>query len=242
MAKTLAIEFSRPLLKVVLVSEEEGISAPAQAAACVGGSAAAQTQLTSHSEPPYRNPTGGETGGPLQAEALAEQRRCAELMDRLIEALDELEARRQQSIIELQQVAVELAVRVAESLTRAAIAKDEFAVEELVKRAIEKLGLGGPVRIYLNPEDLALLSRRLSTQPDRLNRDTRIELVSSPEVERGDCIAEAGEVMVASQLELRLEELRQDLLDALEHAQVERRRASAPDRPLGRFPDRRQTA
>ncbi|HID22098.1 MAG TPA: hypothetical protein EYP14_06820 [Planctomycetaceae bacterium] len=156
--------------------------------------------------------------------------------------MNELEARRQRSMLELQQAAVELAVHIAEVVTHTDISRGEYAVEELVRKATEKLGLDGPVRIYLNPDDLALLNRRLNSQPDWLSERVRIELISSGEVKRGDCVAESGEALVVAELDLRLEEIRRDLLDGLEHAQVERRRAASSDRAFGRFPDRRQTA
>ncbi len=238
MIRTIAIEFNKPLLEVVLSCPGAEISGPAQAAASKEGSVAAQTQTINAHDTRVQD----EPGDQVQQQLLADLRQSTELIDRLLVALEELEGRRQQSLVELQQVAVELAIRVAEALTMTKIARDEFSVDKLVKEAVAQLGLDGPIRVYLNPTDLAILSRRLSVNPEWLGKNPRIEFVSSSEVKRGDCLAEAGEKMISSHLELRLEQIRQDLLDGLEHAQVERRRSVASDRLLGRFPDRRQTA
>jgi len=249
MDSQILIRLSHPLISVVLTDPGSDISAPAQAVAASSiEDAATQAQILQQQQQskPLGTPGDDNAAGATDRtqERIAEQElsQARQILERIAEAIDELEARRSNSLEEMQRAAVELAVAVGEHLARAALEKDEYAVEDLVSEAIEKLGPGGPIRVHLHPDDLALLSRRLSARPEWCGNDPRVELVSDPSLDRGDCVAECGETIMASKLDLRIEELRQTLLGALPHAQIERRRTEEADKKLRRFPERRQTA
>src|SRR5690606_33539999 len=132
----------------------------------------------------------------------------APLLESLAGTLDAMEGRRQQSLAEMQQVALELAIAVASNLVFEAISTDHFAVEELVRATIDQLGLGAAPVVALHPADLELLQRRLADEPPPW-RDEQIVLQPDSTVARGGCRAEAsnGTVLV-SDISLRLSDIR----------------------------------
>ncbi|QDU40251.1 flagellar assembly protein H [Maioricimonas rarisocia] len=166
----------------------------------------------------------------------------APMLESINEAVEEFEARRKQSLEELQLLAVELAVAAASNLVAQAIDRGEYGIEQLVKDAVGKLGMEQPITISLHPEDIQLLDRR--TEGEAVPwRDGRITLRPETGIQRGDCRAETGDgrILIA-EMSARLAEMRRHWLEGLDDAQIERRRPAGSDRGLQRFPNRRETA
>lgn len=182
-----------------------------------------------------------------QEAARAEERRREEraalerVMSRLTELARDLREQQRTRLEEMQQVAVELAVAVASHVVYERLEAGDYAVEELVRRAVRRLEPREAVTVYLHPDDLALMERRLGEGPTLALDGDEIRLVAEPALARGDCRAETGDLSVVSHLEEHLEQIRQDLLRFLPEAEVERRK-SGDDRSLRRYPDRRHTA
>jgi flagellar biosynthesis/type III secretory pathway protein FliH len=162
------------------------------------------------------------------------------LLESLQESLQELHARRQQSLAELQELAVELAVAVAAHVTRGAIDRQEHGVEPLVREALDRLGASGPVRVSLHPLDLPRLQAAWQRPGD--GPPAMVECVADPGTPRGTCRVTEGVRAVAFDWRTHLDDLRALLLEELEHAQTERRGSQAADQRIKRFPDRRETA
>ena len=173
-----------------------------------------------------------------------EQQRIAieQVLDSLTEAVQEIEQRREQSLSELQQVAVELAVAIASRLIYEKVEANDFAVEKLVEQVVCRLEPQTAVTIRLHPEDLTLLERRLEGKLTRWSNQEKIRFVPDGSLGRGDCRADTESFGILSKIELQLSEIRQHLLETLDYAQTERRQAPAGDQGLRRFPDRRDTA
>jgi flagellar biosynthesis/type III secretory pathway protein FliH len=166
----------------------------------------------------------------------------AVLLHSLGTAIEELEQRRQRSLGELQQVAVELAVAAASHLVFESIQRDAYNVENLVQQAVERMGLSGPITAYFHPADLDLLRQRLAGQPLPWN-DKQLTLQPDSGVARGGCRAETPDGrMLVSDITSRLSEIRRHWMEELDDAQIERRRAPGTGESLRRFPDRRETA
>jgi flagellar biosynthesis/type III secretory pathway protein FliH len=165
------------------------------------------------------------------------------VLDSIAAALEEVELRRQQSLGELQQVAIELALAVASQLTFSTISREEHAVEELVGQAVRSLGLGSGIVLSLHPADLDQLNRRLAQQPAPAWKTTDLSLRGDPSVARGGCRIESPDGrMLVSDLSTRLSEIRRHWMEELDDAQVERRGPAGEGKALRRFPDRRETA
>lgn len=164
------------------------------------------------------------------------------LLETIAVALESIQERRQQSLAELQHVALELAVSVASNLVFEAISKDQFAVEQLVLSAIHSIGIDSAPIVSLNPKDLELLQRRLASEPAPWNAD-QMTLRSDASLGRGSCRVEneSGRSLV-SDISLRLSEIRRHWLEELDDSQIERRGAAGEGASLRRFPDRREIA
>ncbi|WP_437205269.1 FliH/SctL family protein [Planctomicrobium sp. SH664] len=162
------------------------------------------------------------------------------LFGNLHAAVEHLEERRHQSLQELQQVAIELAVAAASQLTFRAIEADQFGVEMLVQQAIDRLGLHEPLQLALHPADLELLQR--SEEGEAFFAEQSLQIRSDATLERGACRMESGTRILISDIASRLTEIRRHWLEELDDSQIERRRPQADSRTMRRFPDRRETA
>jgi hypothetical protein len=164
------------------------------------------------------------------------------LLTALSHSIQEVEQRRQQSLGELQHLAVELSVAIASQLVFQAVDRGEFGVEELVRQAIHRFNLSDPITIALHPDDLALLQSRIASLEPRWP-DGQVILQGDHAVARGGCRAESADgKMLISDITARLSEIRRHWMEELDDAQIERRRTSGEGPALRRFPDRRETA
>lgn len=176
------------------------------------------------------------------AEAAALTEEVVRLLEAVQTAVDDLELRRQQSLGELQHVAVELAVAAASHLVFDAIEREQFAVDELVRQAITRMGLDEGITVSLHPDDLGMLQRKLADRPSPWS-EGQVVLRGDPALARGGCRAESadGRILV-SDVAARLSEIRRHWMEELDDAPIERRRTQAESGSLRRFPDRRETA
>jgi flagellar biosynthesis/type III secretory pathway protein FliH len=164
------------------------------------------------------------------------------LLESLRTTFEELEQRRRQSLADMQQAAIELAVAIAARIVRTAIDRDQFQVAELAAELVSRLSARGPVVVSLHPADLALLERQLQGRPVPWGADVRVTVHADSTLERGSCRAAAPDLELLSDVQLHVADIREALLESMEDAQTERRQAKAGDRNLRRFPDRRETA
>ncbi len=164
------------------------------------------------------------------------------LLESLRTTFEELEQRRRQSLADMQQTAIELAVAIAARIVRTVIDRDEFQVAELAAEMVSRLSARGPVVVSLHPADLALFERQLQGRPVPWGTDVRVTVQADSTLERGSCRAAAPDLELLSDVQLHVADIREALLESMEDAQTERRQAQAGDRNLRRFPDRRETA
>ena len=130
------------------------------------------------------------------------------------EAVQALHSERKAMLAEMEQAVTELAVAIASRLLHVKISAGDFAVESLVRQVVERLDSVEQVTVRLNPEDLALLHKRLDEKQSVLDSDNHMQLVSDPSLERGDCVASSGELSVSSRMKDRLAEIREHLSES----------------------------
>lgn len=159
------------------------------------------------------------------------------VLDDLHNFISEHEARRRQSMNELQQLAIEIGFAVAEKLVRGKIERDEFPIEEMIREVVSRAEPNASLDLYLNPLDLELITEAQSLREDPNAKS--IQFRADPTLGRGSCRANCGTYDIVSQIELELAELRYHLLGNLDDAQTERRHADPADSELRQFPDRR---
>lgn len=164
------------------------------------------------------------------------------LLEIIAGSLRSIDERRQQALEELQQVAIELAVSVASQLVHTTIERGEHGVDQLVRQAVDALGLDHAPVVSLHPTDLQILQKRLLQHPPPWEL-SQVTFQPDPGIARGGCRVEdsRGRVLV-SDISLRLSEIRRHWMEELDDTQVERRGTSREGTALRRFPDRREIA
>lgn len=120
---------------------------------------------------------------------------------------------------EMRQAAIELAVAVAGRVVFDKLQAGEFPIEEMVRQALTRLPAAPTLTIFLHPDDLALLQRRLAAKPLLPAREAHLRIEADASLRRGSCRAEAGEIHVLADLTDQLARLRQHLLWSASHAQ-----------------------
>jgi len=215
---------------------------PASAAAQPPGEGGTRTTISA-TVPPAASPAVGPTPPPSPAPpANPHDPQIIELLQSMTHTLADLEARRRQSLTDLQQAVVELSVAMASQLTYRIIESGEFAVEKMVEDAVSRLPAAEHVTLRLHPDDLALFHQRLKSIPAEALDARSLQLTPDPAVGRGGCLAELPEQGILCDIEMLLGDLHTELMEGLSDAQVERRSTQGANRSLRRFPDRRETA
>ena len=176
--------------------------------------------------------------GGVSEEELTELR---QMLAHTAELVMELQDQHRQSLHEMQEVAVELATAATSWLTGVAIDRGEFAVDDLIRKALHQMEIDQPVRVRLNPADHDLL-KNLIRDPAGRRMLENVSCFDDPELARGTCRVESGRRIVLSDMESRLENIRRAWMEKLDDSQVERRGDGSTSRTLRRFPERRETA
>ena len=84
-------------------------------------------------------------------------------------------------------------------------------VAALARETVQRLGRVSDVVIYLHPEDVKLLEKRLGGEA-LLTGVSSVQITADCGMSRGDCRVESGEVVVVQELETELARLREHLL------------------------------
>lgn len=159
--------------------------------------------------PPEPEP---EPAPPPPEPVALDHERVQALLDRLSSVVADLADKQRTPLDEIQQAAVELGMAVAERLIYERIRAGEFGIEAIVQATLDRFPPQASVTVYLHPDDLALLQQRLGEAGDSFFGACRIERIADTAIPRGDCKAQAGELMVWSALRRSLAELREQLL------------------------------
>ena len=169
-----------------------------------------------------------------------DQEAIVEVLRQINYEINELETRRKASLNELQMVALELAIALAEKIVHQKIEQGEFGFENILLESIQRLDQPAKVTVWSNDQDVALI--RNAINDSAVAADLHIEFKSDSRLNRGDCRIETGETGLISTIDWQMDQLRKALLEGLSDAQTERRQTEAPHSGVRRFPDRRETA
>lgn len=160
---------------------------------------------------------GGEVD-PAQRER-EERQAIEQVLEQLKKSVDQFAASYHKMADEMRQAAIELAIAVAGRVVFDKLQAGEFPIEEMVRQALARLPAAPALTVYLHPDDLALLQRRLGDKPLLSARETQLRIEADASLRRGSCRAEAGEIHVRADLSDQLAGLRQHLLWSASHAQ-----------------------
>lgn len=164
-----------------------------------------------------------------------------ELLAQVIDSVQELRSLHVQSLNELQQTAVELALAAASVVTERALAENHFGVDRLVETALRELGFERPVEVRLSPDDYCLLDDLTGkTQFEVLGEG--VTVISDPSLKRGSCQTNGTRTTLTTDIQGRLDRIREVWLENQDDTQIERRTNGAAGGEMRRFPNRRETA
>ncbi|MBP3960877.1 hypothetical protein J8F10_37120 [Gemmata sp. G18] len=150
-------------------------------------------------------------------EIQADRERIEAALTNVKSAVENIRTERGERLREWQRAAIELALTIATRVLHEQVESGAFPIEAKVRDMIAQLGEDAAVTIRLNPDDLALLNKRLggdSLLPDQINP----RLVPDANLGRGDCQVEGRESMLLSDVTRELEEIRDELLRSLKNA------------------------
>lgn len=210
-----AIQVPRRLIGVALNSPAEiPESTPT---ACPTPPVSAATVLVSEPPPPVPVSPATLPAVRMTPSETQEEHALRQVLKRILGVVEELREQQQQRLMEMQQVAIELAVAIASHLMHEQIEQGRFPIEQVVRRVLERLPDAEKVTVYLHPDDLATLHQRLAETPTSLASwlAPTISLAADPHLARGDCRAETPEVQVRSLLDQQLADVRAQLLSTL---------------------------
>lgn len=129
---------------------------------------------------------GAEEG---KTEAVAEMRdRLIALESAWTHALDELLGARERFMQEARIATLELAVAIAQRVTKRAIDADPQTVVRQAAEALQLVASGSRVIIEVHPDDHAAIERALPEMFRRMARSEHAELVEDPSLDPGSCV------------------------------------------------------
>lgn len=179
---------------------------------------------------------------PTQQQLAEHQARVEAALGSIRESLVDLEQRRQQSLAEMQQLAVELSVEIAAQVINQQLETNQSLAVGLAERAIARLNAAGETTLLLHPDDAAVVQAAVQESEAMQAEFQNVTIAGHPALPRGACQAESSQFGVRIDPASHLETIRQTLLEQLDDAQTERRTNEAGSRGMRRFPDRRETA
>jgi flagellar biosynthesis/type III secretory pathway protein FliH len=144
---------------------------------------------------------GFEEGREAGAEAEAARFRTGS--QAVAQALAQIAARERVFTENLKDNLCALAVGIARHIVGREIEGDATVTEQLVRNALESFPIDQPVRVRVNPADLAALSTNAGTHPSLSHRDS--VWMADPLIAPGGCIVEGRERIIDGRIDTALE-------------------------------------
>lgn len=179
-----------------------------------------------------------EAGAP--ADSSVDSNSLAAILAQINERIESIDAARAHNLCELQELAIELAVAIASHIVKTRLDAHQLNLDELVQSAIAQLVPAEKITVRINPLDRVDLKQCVDEPFTQLSQ--KIDIVDEQDLPRGACLVTGDDHGMISTLESRLENIRDTLLEGIEYARIERRKAIDTSGTLRRFPDRRKLA
>lgn len=120
-------------------------------------------------------------------------------------------------LAELSQIAIEMALLMAEKIVGQQLEAGAYAVEKIVAEAIGRMSDENRLSVSLHPEDLQLLRTVLGDEMPG-SGEQQVVLRGDATLARGDCLVEAGEHGLLAGVKKQLADMRSSLLESLHAA------------------------
>lgn len=148
----------------------------------------------------------------------ADRARITAVVEQLRSAALDLRTHQGEKLDELRTAAVELALTIATRLFHREVTADDYPIEQIAREMAAQMVDEEPIRVRLNPQDHALLTRRLDGEPLLSSADPK--LVPDPAVGRGSVAVEGHTQLLVADPARTLQEIRDELLRSLAHART----------------------
>lgn len=193
------------------MASETTIRLPARLVSVIRTDGGAPAPIAVPAGPPACGTTPTTTGAPAAPDPEARDRAEAEaVLAKLLRAAQSYEAKERHTLETIKRASIELAMSVAGHFLTERVQRGDYPFEKVIGRALEQLAPRQPVTILLNPEDLALLQRRLGETLLPAAQDARWSADAA--LPRGVFRVETMDRGVLFDLGNRLDVLRQTLL------------------------------
>lgn len=167
-----------------------------------------------------------------------------EAVDAIFEAVADLEVRRQQSIDELRELAVELACAITSHVLADMSEKQELPLEKMIDQALAHLSISTPqdITVRLHPDDYHAIAEQWNRKVKENETPYQPVLAPDASLNRGSCEATAEGRGITVDIADQLNQIRHELLRTLNDAKAERRDPERNNQQVQRYPNRRNTA
>jgi len=165
------------------------------------------------------------------------------LQEAWINAGQQWDAERRAMVLDARQSLLELAVTIAEKVTRRVPTVDPSVVVDQVAAAIEHVVRPGDVKIRIHPEDRPLIEEALPEMARSFAAAEHVQLVDDAGIERGGCIVVTRRGRIDATLDTQLNRLVDALLPSRDTAaETAEQDESAEPEPNDDTPDTDQPA
>ena len=207
---THALFFARPLRNIVLVSSHTGKSRIVQN---TSGNFPQSGKLTK------TGLTELDTNSPPLQE-------IRELLSKIEQQIKGQAKTQQEFVTQFQELTVQLAIQIASAVVRYEVVQHETRIRQLLETYQTEHGTQVPLVVSVNRTDLEKL--RISLH-DASSPDSMLQLKQDDSLTTGDCRIESDHLVVAN-YQRQLADIQMQLMEALDHARVERENTDARDR------------
>ena len=214
------VKFSMPLKDAVPVASEPKNIAPEQLAP---------------STIPHPDPAG-------KPAVDHDRQHVLDAVNHMVELTHQMHDQNRLALNTLEQVAIELAIATAGHVVLQKIQEDQFPIAEIVTDFLQGFETTQPLEVLVNPLDLRQLQATKETDEGLSAQLEQLKLTADPALPRGS-VRLNGDTSsgLFFSIATHLSEIRQELMEKLYDAKIERRATKDADSALRRFPDRRAT-
>jgi flagellar biosynthesis/type III secretory pathway protein FliH len=168
--------------------------------------------------PAGESPIAESQDARIREEDMRVRQKEKEEIERVLSGLGQVagspRAGQQDYLEQMRRLAVELGVAIASHLVHDQIQAGDYPLETIVRHIVARLETPQPVSVFLHPDDLVLLQRRLG-ESAVFPKETAVHLVADSSMSRGSVRAQAGDLSVLGDLEEQLTDIRRSLIETL---------------------------
>ena len=159
----------------------------------------------------------------------------------IVELTEEMANENRQALSTLEQVAIELAIAAAGHVVYQKIQDEQFPIAEIVADFLKGFDVSTPLEVFVHPLDLRQLHAAREADNELSAQLSQLTLTGDPSLPRGSVRLSDDSSGLFFSVATQLSEIRQELMEKLYDAKIERRTIKDADSTLRRFPDRRAT-